>query len=462
MKRTLLITIVFLSTQLASFAQDWENVGTQGVTSGQRGRALVEFDGNLIMGGQFSEVEGVSAVNIAEWDGSAWSQVGDGLFGDVRCLAVYNNELYAGGNISGNAMGQGNLPSVCKLSNGVWVGVSDANVVGIADDMMVWNGELYVVCNDWSLPNKVMKFDGSTWTQVGADLGQFGGNHRAECVGAFNNELYVGGRFAGVGTGGANRLAKLNGTSWESVDFPVLGEVNGIIAGWINCMVEYNGELFVGGVFSDFSGVSSTATPRLASFDGTTWTGYPFDQNAAGEVKDLLVYNDILYVAGEFLHYEQQELARCVLIFDESDANAFMTTGFANSNGSNFDARDLAVINSSVHVTGKFQQFGSAGTSADIAKFNGVLPVPYSSVSDLVEHRELSLFPNPATESFMLETEVAGILRVYDAAGRMVLTEALSAGKHAVETLGLSNGIYTVNFETAKSLAVQKLMVDHL
>lgn len=66
----------------------------------------------LIVGGSFSSVGGVSAMNIAKWDGSIWSPLGAGLEGSVfggvffgpRDLVVYNDgngdALYAGGHFT--------------------------------------------------------------------------------------------------------------------------------------------------------------------------------------------------------------------------------------------------------------------------------------------------------------------------------------------------------------------------
>jgi hypothetical protein len=50
--------------------------------------ALAIFNNYVMAGGFFSTAGGVSANNIARWDGTAWSALGSGTNGDVRALAV--------------------------------------------------------------------------------------------------------------------------------------------------------------------------------------------------------------------------------------------------------------------------------------------------------------------------------------------------------------------------------------
>jgi len=51
----------------------------------------------LYSGGFFENAGCAFARNIAKWNGSSWAPVGNGITEQVYTLAVYNNELYAGG-----------------------------------------------------------------------------------------------------------------------------------------------------------------------------------------------------------------------------------------------------------------------------------------------------------------------------------------------------------------------------
>jgi hypothetical protein len=65
------------------------------------------YNGELYVGGKFTTAGGVSASNIAKWNGTAWSALGSGITGSntgsnsqVTSMAVYNGELYVGGDFT--------------------------------------------------------------------------------------------------------------------------------------------------------------------------------------------------------------------------------------------------------------------------------------------------------------------------------------------------------------------------
>src|SRR5687767_8451604 len=60
----------------------------------------VRFGDDIIVGGSFQQIGGIQVNNIARWDGSLWHPLGEGVDRGVRCLAVYNGRLYAGGWLS--------------------------------------------------------------------------------------------------------------------------------------------------------------------------------------------------------------------------------------------------------------------------------------------------------------------------------------------------------------------------
>ena len=49
-------------------------------------------------GGGFTTAGGISATNIARWNGTSWSALGSGMDGVVSALTVSGSNLYAGGN----------------------------------------------------------------------------------------------------------------------------------------------------------------------------------------------------------------------------------------------------------------------------------------------------------------------------------------------------------------------------
>jgi len=130
---------------------------------------------NLYVAGSFTNASGVSASNVARWDGSDWSAMGAGipgfascLFGDclypVTSLALVKGKLFAGGGFENRFVdSRGHLA--------MWDGMSWSNV-----------------------------FDGQ-WSVDGAPYNYGGiGQLHVWALGAHGAELYIAGNFAGIGS----------------------------------------------------------------------------------------------------------------------------------------------------------------------------------------------------------------------------------------------------------------------
>lgn len=108
-------------------AERWLPVASPGMSSTDSIRiyAMTVFNNELYVGGRFSSIAGVSANNIAKWDGIAWHPVGSGVDGVIRNLYVFNNELYVGGKfVSAGGVGANNIAKTdgigwATLSSGI-------------------------------------------------------------------------------------------------------------------------------------------------------------------------------------------------------------------------------------------------------------------------------------------------------------------------------------------------------
>ena len=57
----------------------------------------IVYNGEIYVGGIFSNAGGVPANNIAKWNGTSWSAVGTGTNDAVNDFAIFNGELYVVG-----------------------------------------------------------------------------------------------------------------------------------------------------------------------------------------------------------------------------------------------------------------------------------------------------------------------------------------------------------------------------
>ncbi|HTA83319.1 MAG TPA: T9SS type A sorting domain-containing protein [Bacteroidia bacterium] len=240
--------------------------------------AIIEYKGNIIVGGDFTSAGGVPVNNIAMWNGSSWSALGKGMKGNVSSLAIYNGNLYAGGYFD--------------TAGGVH-----------ANNIAMWNG--------------------TDWDSLG---GSFDSNSSVYSLGVYNNKLYVGGSFTKAGNIAAKNIARWNDTIWDSVPgFSVLGSPQGPfsfavynnklymacigLAMWndTTCvnMVNNTGGYPLGTVFT-YQGYLIEAGSLIASSGGQLGNGINtfFPCYGAGEppfmINTVAGYNGVLYAGGQF------------------------------------------------------------------------------------------------------------------------------------------------------------------
>jgi len=168
------------------------------------------------------------------------------------------------------------------------------------------NGKMYAVGSSWngmgSPPDSdyapaVYEYDGTNWVKLG---GGFTSSqyvvYDVRSIVEYNGEIYIGGYFLVNGTG-ASSIAKWDDSNnlWQ----PVGGTPNGSI----NELTVYGGKLYAGGNFEQIGAV--TGLNNIASWDGTTWSavGTGLSISTTGiedQVKVMTVYNGKLIVGGTF------------------------------------------------------------------------------------------------------------------------------------------------------------------
>jgi hypothetical protein len=146
----------------------WHAFGT-GLTSGSsNGNALAFLslpNGDLLVGGTFSHVDGVPAANIARWNGSVWSSIGTPA-GHVSALALAaNGDLLAGG------------LALQRWNGTTWSTLGIANVAIRAivewpgpDGGIVMSGQFFAV--NGVATGQVARWEGSAWHPVGSGFQQ--------------------------------------------------------------------------------------------------------------------------------------------------------------------------------------------------------------------------------------------------------------------------------------------------
>ena len=294
----------------------WSPVGGSVVNGAVR--AMAEFGGDLVVGGDFTRAGGAPASNVARWDGTAFSPLGLGLDGSVRALAVFGDSLYAGGlfETAGGVATRG----LARWDGAAWHSVAGGITGGVTNEVLalavfddgVTGPALYAAGHFMEMGGvpalNVARWDGALITPVGPGLV---GSVYALVVhddgSGTGSRLVAGGALAT--TDFANYvLASWDGASWGAVD--PLGGIDApgavpIVYSMAVVNLGLGPELVVGGFFRLAGGVPAES---IARWNGVAWS--PLGAGVERNVRALAAFFDgreggapaaALYAGGDFV-----------------------------------------------------------------------------------------------------------------------------------------------------------------
>ncbi|TVR96906.1 MAG: hypothetical protein EA418_04445 [Wenzhouxiangellaceae bacterium] len=329
-----------------------------GTTDGVNGivRALQVFQDHLIVAGGFSEAGGEPANRIAAWNGEAWGGLAvanNGFDGPILTLALFNGQVAAGGEFSGGLSffgGHGSWTQAIDLFN-VRV-IQDVGFLTALDHLLVVSGTsildtptvgqaavyLYHPSGFWTAAGERFQrrlfdfvsgfpvsffgfgntllaggfrmwapnvkdaavysyWDGESWR--GADFIPDPSFTRAHQFIEFQDELYLAGSFLTVNDQTFNGIARFDGENWQPLPGPAgIGlERDSPAPTPTLSMIEYQGQLVIGGPFDRAGGLPADG---LARWDGETLRPFDaaLDGKPSGLIRTMAVVGDTLYLGG--------------------------------------------------------------------------------------------------------------------------------------------------------------------
>ncbi|MBM4112137.1 MAG: hypothetical protein FJ253_02005, partial [Phycisphaerae bacterium] len=304
----------------------WNGSAWSALGTGLNGtvRAMAIFDDGLgggpalFVGGDFTSAGNVSTNNIAKWDGTQWSALGNGMNGIVRALEVFDDgsgggpALYAAGQFS--VAGSTEASFLAKWDGETWTAVGDGTngwiyALEVFDDGGGGGPALFVGGNFMSAggvdASRVARWDGTAWSSVGGaapdgpvyallavDAPQLGGP-----------ALFMSGFFHDLGVIPANFVARWNGAGWSALG---TGTNDWIWALEVFDDGSGSGPSLIAGGYFIFAGGMSAA--RIAKWNGAEWStlGSGIAGVAAPRIFSLKVFDDeggagpALYAGGIF------------------------------------------------------------------------------------------------------------------------------------------------------------------
>ena len=253
--------------------------------------ALAVIGTDLYAGGWFTTAGGIPAENIAKWDGTNWSPLGNGLpaAGAINALAAMGNNLYATSYILEPALGgPGNL--IVKWDGANWSSFSVMNDYVSSfyvDGTNLYAGGQFTMAG--TVPaNRIAKWDGTSWSPLGSGMNYFVGGTGLTMLGG---NLYAGGRFTTAGGTTANFVAQWDGSIWSPFTNGVDNGMNNAVDG----LVVIGTDLYASGSFTTAEGVSANS---IAQWDGANWS--PLGSGMNDGVWRLAAIGNDLYAGGIF------------------------------------------------------------------------------------------------------------------------------------------------------------------
>ncbi|MBC7772664.1 MAG: hypothetical protein H7210_09245, partial [Pyrinomonadaceae bacterium] len=230
-------------------------------------------DPELLVWGSFTAAGTNRVTNIATWNGTRWAPVGGPIApganpGSITAVTVMpNNDLIA----LGSAPGATNQVSRWNGSSWESMGFPTTparSVVGLPDGRVVVGTY-----------NRPYIWDGATWSLIsGAPLGSY----------PVLAVLQDGSLVAAIDDTAQERVMRWDGSTWTS-----LGTAQGLGSGDALLMLRVlaNGDLIAGGFLTSIAGVP---TPGVARWNGSTWSSLGTGTNLAPIDSTILLNGDLV------------------------------------------------------------------------------------------------------------------------------------------------------------------------
>ncbi|MFH1844958.1 MAG: FlgD immunoglobulin-like domain containing protein [bacterium] len=256
--------------------------------------ALAVYAGELYAGGSFSLADGAVCHSIARWDGATWQPLDPGISNTVSiyqlhvyyhfpplvsALQVYDGALIVGGTIG--KIGEVTASAIARWDGSEWTGLGSGMgsslpprvlALASANDTLHAGGDFFAA--DYRACGRIGRWDGLDWHRFDDTIPDW----PVTAVHVFRDQVLIGGAFGAVGDRDLRHLARWTGTGWEPLGsgppnpvFSLLTHRGRLHAGsfswdgvdWINALqtngpvkalVEYDGHLVAGGLFSRCGG----------------------------------------------------------------------------------------------------------------------------------------------------------------------------------------------------------------
>lgn len=246
---------------------------------------MTEYNNTLYAVGE------MGGMGVFYWNGNSWQPdtafhiPGNPVNNRATAIFADGNDLYVGDYLGYVHKKSGNNGAYSLLSSTPFYGNHWIKSIAKFNNKIVAAGDF----TGWGTTSyiwRIAQWDSGAWKPLNRGL-----NDAAYTMSVYDNELYVGGYFTAAFNGGfginTNGLVKWNDSIWTDVT------AGNILGGVVNELMIYNNELYVGGNFPDGGGNYPAA---IAKWNGINWTGLGFSHPPYGAFS-IEAYNNCIYMA---------------------------------------------------------------------------------------------------------------------------------------------------------------------
>ncbi|MBU1877335.1 MAG: putative Ig domain-containing protein, partial [Chloroflexi bacterium] len=298
----------------------------------------VQADGKVLIGGEFTTVDGTGRNRVARLNGDGTLDVGfdpgTGASNQVQAVVPQpDGKVLVGGyftTMDGTGRNRiARLNANGSLDTGFAPGTgadSAVRAVALQPDGKVIIGGAFATVNG-VVRTRIARLDATGMLDVGFDPGT-GANDTVVAVAVHNGKVIVGGYFTSVNGTARNRIARLNDTGTVDTGFnPGTGADNSVLA----LAVQPDGKVIIAGNFTTFNGVTRNRIARLNA-DGTLDTAFAPGAGANLLVRAVAVQPDNkVIIGGSFTTVGGVSRNRIARL----NADGTLDTGFVPGTGAN-------------------------------------------------------------------------------------------------------------------------------
>ncbi len=411
---------------------------------------MVVYQCKLIVAGQFTQIGNTTVNNIAAWDGTGWTALGQGVNGPVRALAVHNGILYAGGqfNTAGTTTNVNNIAAWngtnwSHLDNGVtgngtvFIGSLLSTSSGLVAAGSFQNAGL----TSSLATNNIAQWNGTSWNNNFNTLSAVF-NGPIYTLREFNGNLYAAGTFNSPYL----NTARWNGSSWLN-NGTGINLVNNVPYNGVAAQYVYNGNLIVGGHFLNAN--SLPMTQHIAVWNGNNWSAIPGGDlpDTINAVHDFIKYNNKLYAGGAI-----------------NQMGSTLLNGVGEWNGNNWSG-----TNHPPQIIWALEAYDSCGRLACDLYSGGEGFVNrwicLTSNRDLNKKSNFTVQPNPVDDILYVNFENGQMdsrasLRILNVQGKEIFVlKNIHEEKTGVDVSHLTSGIYVIEYSDGNNAPSQQLFL---